>query len=185
MNYKHLFLLGLLFFLIGQILLAQGQDFVYNQQPIDFAHWFLLLGAVCLMPQVVQFPKKLFSYVGIPLTIIGIACIIGMCVLDFIWWSYPNEEARIEFTKHISNVPSIWKPFISIGSTSKVFNLGLTLLALNYFKHHKWGVGLIVLGTLVLMHIIPVPYRLVVGYTLTFIGFSFVFLKRDSVPFSI
>jgi hypothetical protein len=38
MTYRVFFLLGLLFFLIGQIILAQGNEFVYSQQPIDFAH---------------------------------------------------------------------------------------------------------------------------------------------------
>jgi len=37
---------------------AQGNDFVYSQDPIDFAHWFLLVGVVCRIPQVVSFPKK-------------------------------------------------------------------------------------------------------------------------------
>lgn len=35
---KTLFLIGLLFFLIGQMILAKGNDFVYHQAPIDFAH---------------------------------------------------------------------------------------------------------------------------------------------------
>lgn len=181
MTYKHLFLLGLLFILTGQLLLAQGLDFVYTQTPIDFAHWFLLVGVVCLMPQTALFPKTWLSFVGIPITLIGIACIIGMCVLDFIWWSFPDEEARIAFTNHVVNVPSIWKPFISIGSTSKVFNVGLTLLALNYFKTAKGGVIMVVIATLVLMSVIPVPYRLVVGYSLTLVGYSWLFWKQKSV----
>lgn len=181
MTYRILFLIGLVFFLIGQIILAQGNDFVYSQKPIDYAHWFLLIGAVFLIPKVVSFPKKLFSYVGFPLTLIGIACIIGMCVLDFIWWSFPNEEARIEFTNHISNVPSIWKPFITIGSSSKAFNTGLLLLSLNYFKQEKLGVIIIFIATLILLHIIPLPFRLVFGYSLTLIGFSIIFLKKNII----
>ena len=144
-GYKILFLTGLLLFLAGQIILAQGNEFVYRQKPIDFAHWLLLIGAVLLIPQTVCFPKKVFSYIVIPLTIIGIACIIGMCVLDFIWWSFPNDEMRGAFTNHISEVPSIWKPFISIGSSSKVFNLGLLILSLNYFKSQKLAIAIILL----------------------------------------
>ena len=48
MTYRIFFLIGLPFFLIGQIILAQGNAFVYSQKPIDFAHWFLLIGAVFL-----------------------------------------------------------------------------------------------------------------------------------------
>jgi hypothetical protein len=112
---KILFIVGLVFILAGQLILAQGNDFVYDQEPIDFAHWFLLAGVTLMIPQTVTFPKKIYSLIGIPLTLIGIVCIIGMCVLDFIWWSFPNQEMRNEFTDHISNVPSIWKPFMSFG----------------------------------------------------------------------
>ncbi len=177
MAYRIFFVLGLVFFLTGQVILAQGNDFVYSQRPIDFAHWFLLVGVVFMIPQTVSFPKKMVSFIGIPLVLTGIACIIGMCVLDFIWWSFPSEEARIEFTRHVSKVPSIWTPFITTGSSSKVFNLGLFLLSLNYFKQEKTGVVIIFLATLILMNIIPLPYRLIFGYSLTLIGFSIIFIK--------
>jgi len=182
MTYRILFLIGLVFFLTGQIMLAQGNDFVYSQKPIDFAHWFLLLAVVLLIPQVVSsFPKKIFSFIGIPLTLIGITCIIGMCVLDFIWWSFPSEETRSEFTKHIAQVPSIWKPFITIGPSSKVFNLGLFILSLNYFNKERVGVVIVFVATLVLWHIIPLPFRLVFGYSLTLIGFSVILLRNETV----
>lgn len=177
---RNLFLIGLVFFLIGQIILAQGNEYVYSQKPIDFAHWFLLIGAVLLIPQVVTFPKSLLSNIGIPLSLIGIVCIIGMCILDFIWWSFPDEEARIEFTNHISNIPAIWKPFISIGPSSKIFNIGLFILCLNYINKAKIGVIIVLVGTLVLLHMIPLPFRLVCGYTLTLIGFSIIFMKKHT-----
>ena len=179
-TYKVFFILGLIFLLIGQILLAQGNDFVYSQRPIDFAHWFLFVGVTCLIPQIISFPKKIFSLIGIPLTLIGIVCIIGMCVLDFIWWSFPNEEMRAEFTNHISQVPSIWKTFISIGPSSKVFNLGLLILSLNYFNKEKIGIGIIFIATLILWHIIPLPFRLVFGYSLTLIGFSLILRRKGN-----
>jgi hypothetical protein len=138
----------------------------------------LLVGAVFMIPQVLSFPKSIFSYIGTPLSLIGIVCIIGMCVLDFIWWSFPDEESRLAFTYHISQVPSIWKPFISIGSTSKVFNLGLLILSLNYFKKEKLGVVIICIATLILWHIIPLPFRLIFGYALTLVGFGFIFLRK-------
>jgi len=179
LTYRILFLIGISFFLAGQVILAKGNEFVYNQSPIDFAHWCLLIGAVLLIPQTVSFPKKFFSYIGIPLTLIGIVCIIGMCVLDFIWWSFPNEEMRIEFTNHISQIPSIWKPFITIGPSSKVFNLGLLILSLNYLEKEKIGIAVLFIGTLFLWHIIPVPFRLVFGYFLTLIAFTLIFFRKN------
>ena len=64
MAYRIFFLIGLIFFLVGQIILTRGNDFVYSQKPIDFAHWFLLIGVVFLIPQVVSFPKKIVSYIN-------------------------------------------------------------------------------------------------------------------------
>lgn len=163
--------------MIGQLILAKGNDFINKQEPIDFAHWFLLIGVTLLIPQTVTFPKKIYSLIGIPLTLIGIVCIIGMCVLDFVWWSFPNEEMRNEFTSHISQVPSIWKPFITIGPSSKIFNLGLLILSLNYIKRGKLGIILVLIANLILWHIISLPYRLVFGYAITLIGFCII-LKR-------
>lgn len=40
-------------------------------QPIDFAHWSLLVGIVLLIPQTMHFPNRIFSYIGIPLVLIG------------------------------------------------------------------------------------------------------------------
>ena len=181
---KILFLFGLVFFLIGQLILAKGNDFVYRQEPIDFAHWFLLIGVVLMIPQTVVFPRKKFNLIGIPLTLIGIVCIIGMCVLDFIWWSFPTEEMRNEFTNHISQVPSIWKPFMTIGPSSKVFNLGLLILRLNYLEKGKVGIIILLVANLILWHIIPLPFRLVFGYVLTLIGFSIILLHKnyENVP---
>jgi 4-hydroxybenzoate polyprenyltransferase len=77
-------------------------------------------------------------------------------------------------------VPSIWKPFISVGSTSKIFNVGLLILSLNYLKNQKVAIGVLFIATLVLMSVIPVPYRLVVGYSLTLIAFAVILLKNGN-----
>lgn len=180
MNYKILFIIGLLLEVTAQILLSKGNDFVYAQKPIDFAHWFLLLGVVFMIPQVISFPKKAISYVGKPLTLIGIVCIIGMCVLDFIWWSYPTQELRIEFANHISQHPSIWKVFLTIGPSSYFINLGLFILALNYFKQHKIAVLVVLLATLIILFARFIPFRLIYGYLISAIGFSLIFFKKTN-----
>jgi hypothetical protein len=178
MNYKPLFILGLLFEAIGQILLAQGNDFVYALKPIDFAHWSLLLGVAFLIPQLGQFPKSIFTYIGIPTIIIGIVCIIGMCVLDFIWWSQPTQEIRQEFANQIAKVPSIWKPFISFGPS--ILNFGLLILSFNFLKINKLGVLIIILATLIIYFGRFIPHRLIYGYALTAIGFSMLFYQTKS-----
>ena len=179
MNYKTLFIIGLLFEAIGQLLLAQGNEFVYALKPIDFAHWSLLLGVVFMIPQVVSFPNKFFSYAGAPIAIIGIVCMIGMCVLDFIWWSFPNQEMRIEFSNHISKFPSIWKPFITTGTS--FLNVGLFILSFLYFKQSKLGVLLIILATLLVFFGGFIPHRLIYAYLITAIGFSIIFCGKSQL----
>lgn len=182
MYYKTLFVIGLLFQLIGQLLLAKGNDFVYAQKPIDFAHWFLLIGAALLIPQIGLFPKKIYTYIGVPIIIIGIVSIIGMCVLDFIWWSQPTQEVRNEFASQISKVPSIWKPFIT--TTPKFINMGLFLLSLNYLRENKLGVSIVVLATIIkLFGWSFIPYSLVYVYLFTFIGFIVIFYKNPKKKF--
>lgn len=179
MNYKTLFIVGIVFEVIGQILLAQGNDFVYAQKPIDFTHWFLLLGVVFMMPQVVSFPNKICSYLGAPIAMIGIVCIIGMCVLDFVWWSQPTQEIRNEFAGHLSKFPSIWKTFITTGPS--FLNVGLLLLSLNYMKQNKFGVLLIVLATLVVFFGRFIPQRLIYAYLITAIGFGILLYKKNQL----
>lgn len=179
MNYKPFFILGLLFETVGQILLAQGNDFVYSLKPIDFAHWSLLFGVALLIPQLGQFKKSLFTYIGIPTITIGIVSIIGMCVLDFIWWSQPTQEIRNEFATQISKIPSIWKPFITIGPN--FINIGLLLLAFNYFKQSKIGVALVFIATLILFFGRFIPARLIYVYFITTTGFAFMFYKKNQL----
>lgn len=176
--YQILFIIGLLFESSGQILLSKGNDFVYSLKPIDFAHWSLLLGVVLLIPQIGNFRKSIFTYIGVPIILVGITCIIGMCVLDFIWWSQPTQEIRNQFAGHISKFPSIWKPFITTGPN--FLNIGLFLLALNYFKQNKIGVLLIILATLIVFFIRFIPSRLIYAYLITAIGYGLIFFNHKT-----
>ncbi|MCH2035031.1 MAG: hypothetical protein MK202_16095 [Tenacibaculum sp.] len=175
-NYKPLFVLGLLFESLGQILLAQGNGFVYSLQPIDFAHWSLLLGVAFLIPQLGQFPKSVFTFIGAPILLIGIVSIIGMCILDFIWWSQTTQEIRNEFAGHLSQFPSIWKPFITTGPGFT--NIGLLILSLNYFKTEKVGVGLIIIATLLIYFGSFIPSRLIYVYLISAIGYAIILFKK-------
>ncbi|CAL2088152.1 conserved membrane hypothetical protein [Tenacibaculum sp. 190524A05c] len=177
-NYKPIFVIGLLFEALGQILLAQGIEFVYALRPIDFAHWSLLIGVALMIPQLGQFPKSIFSFIGVPILMIGIVCIIGMCVLDFIWWSQSTQEIRNEFAGHLSQFPAIWKPFIKTGPN--FLNIGLILLALNYLKEHKIGVHLIILATLLVYFGNFIPSKLIYVYLLTALGYALIFIKTQT-----
>jgi len=179
MVYRILFVIGLLFEMIGQILLTNGNDWVYAQKPLDFTHWFLLLGVALLMPQLGQFPKKVFSYVGIPFLMVGIVSIIGMCVLDFIWWSQPNQEVRNEFAGQISQIPSIWKPFITTGPG--FLNIGLFIVSLNYINQSCLGVVIMILVTMILFWGNFIPHRLIYVYFLTALAYGIFFFQKNRI----
>lgn len=170
---KLFFVFGLCIYIIGQILLAQGISFVRAQQPIDFAHWCLLIGVVFTIPHSVSFHKEFPSYIGGSITLMGIACIIGMCVIDFILWSFETLEERNAFIGHLSAVDVIWVPFISLGTG--FFNLGLSIQSLTYFKNHKWAVVFILVGMIVLFGTFPIPHSIIYGYILFTFGFVLLF----------
>lgn len=174
--YKVLFVIGLLLETIAQIILSKGNEFVYALRPIDFAHWSLLIGVLLLIPQIGNFKSSLFTFIGVPIILIGIMSNIGMCVLDFIWWSQPTQEIRNEFANHLFKFPMIWKPFISL--CPKFLIIGLFILSLNYIKEYKIGVIIIFLATIIkLFGGAFISYHLIYVYLITFIGFSFIFFK--------
>jgi hypothetical protein len=69
---------------------------------------------------------------------------------------------------------------MSFGPSSKIFNLGLLLLSLNYTQTCKIGIVLVLIANLILWHIIPLPFRLVIGYAITLIGFSIILLRENN-----
>lgn len=148
-NSQILFLIGLSIFTAGQILIKLGQPFVESQQPIDFAHWLLYIGVLFLLPFAVRLPFKNIHVLTIPALVLGISFVIGMCVLDFIFWSLPNNELERQLAEHLINTHSIWGPFVTIGS-SYIFVVGLVLPSLSYWSTSKSGPTLIVFSTLLL-----------------------------------
>jgi hypothetical protein len=177
--YAILFVTGLFFEMVGQLLLSRGIEFVYALQPIDFAHWSLFLGVSLLIPQLIQFPKSIFTYIGIPVIMVGIVSILGMCVLDFIWWSQPTQEVRNQLGSHLYKFPSIWKPFISTGPN--FINVGLLILALNYLKTNKVAVFLVILATLTVFFGRFIPSRLIYVYMVTAIGYGLIFFNSNMI----
>ncbi|WP_300530323.1 hypothetical protein [Maricaulis sp.] len=144
-----LMITGLLLYIIGQTLLNLGPDFVARQQPIDFAHWSLLIGSVLFLPFIGRLPKRNIHLLTIPLFPAGVAAIIGMCVLDFIFWSLPPGELYRDVVNHLRSTPSIWGVFIVYGP-NYIFGTALTLPSLSYWKVSRLGVMLVVGGSLLM-----------------------------------
>lgn len=169
---KLLFIIGLSIYVIGQMLLNRGQDFVSAQQPVDFAHWMLLIGAVFLLPFAGRLPRRNIHLIVMPLLIAGITFIIGMCVLDFIFWSLPPGQLEDDIVRHLINTPVIWEPFISFGP-NWIFGFGLGLPALSYLKTSRIGVALVAIASILMANfgreVIVYGYLMIIaGYVLCF-----------------
>jgi hypothetical protein len=123
--------LGLLFFVTSYFLFSKVlPDF---ESPIDFAHWFNLIGACFLLSFNDAFPKNRLNSIASIVTALGVIAHIGLCTIDFIMTSYgANDLAREELSRHISNTPSILYPFIIVGPS--LLFIGLSLHALNFIK---------------------------------------------------
>ncbi|MFW0736474.1 hypothetical protein [Flavobacterium sp. T12S277] len=156
MKTKHFCLIGLLFFGISYVLFSKVLPDIHS--PIDFAHWFNLVGACFLGSFNHVFPKNKLNTVASFVTTLGVIAHIGLCTIDFIMSSFgENDAAREALSIQISNTPSILYPFIIVGPS--LLFIGLAIHALNFIKTHL---------ILVLMVVLAAPA----------IGFSFFALKN-------
>lgn len=145
MKSKSICLIGLLFFVVSYILFSQGAKWDFFQKPIDFAHWFNLIGAVLLLSFNNVFPKNKRNTFASFLTAIGVIAHIGLCTIDFIMWSFGDDDtARMQLSEHISNTPSILYPFIIIGPS--LLFIGLAVHASNFIKTHTIQALMVILG---------------------------------------
>lgn len=145
MKSKTICLLGLFFFVLSYCMFSQGSKLAYFQKPIDFAHWFNLIGAVLLLSFNNVFPKNNVSAIASFLTILGVIAHIGLCTIDFIMWSFGNDEiAKAQLSEHISATPSIVYPFIIVGPS--LLFIGLAVHASNFIKTNPISALMVILG---------------------------------------
>ena len=102
-----LFLLGLLTYTVGQYLIFiyfNDLEKLHNQEPIDFSHWLMIIGVLLLIPQIGNFPKSRWNYISFPSLIFGIGLIIGMCVIDFVFWSLKDPVLKSQVTLSLIHI---------------------------------------------------------------------------------
>jgi len=147
MKLKYLATIGLVFLIVNQIMLLGGNEFIQNQQPIDYAHWLLLIGAVLCLSLNYIFSNNVFSNLATILTSLGIVALIGQATIDFLWWSYGTDfEGMDKLTRQIMERPSIRIPFMTIGPA--LFYLGLTAHAGKFIKTHTLWSILVIIGVI-------------------------------------
>ncbi|RZJ48578.1 MAG: hypothetical protein EOO44_20805 [Flavobacterium sp.] len=156
MKTKRFCLLGLFFFLLSYLLFSKVlPDF---QTPIDFAHWFNLIGACLLLSFNDVFPKNKLNSFASFVTFLGVVAHIGLCTIDMINSSYGNDDtAQVGLSLHIVDSPFILYPFVIIGPS--LLFIGLAMHAFNFVRKNTVSA---------LMVIIAAPA----------IGFSFFALKN-------
>lgn len=173
------FLLGLLLYTLGQFLIfVVFHQALHTQSPIDFAHWALFIGVLFLIPQIGCFLKTKVGWLGVPVLTLGIGLIIGMCVIDFIFWSMGTGKQVGQFASHVSNVQSIWFPFMTI--SGKIFTFGLIACGLTYFNLSKVGSVFCVIGGLIVY--LPTGWDNIIGYSIIFVGYSICFIQSKDHP---
>lgn len=106
MKPKTICLIGLFFFVLSYIMFSKSAAFEYFKKPVDFAHWFNLIGACLLLSFNNVFPKNRLNTVASLITALGVVAHIGLCTIDFVMWSYgDNEAAKTALSEHLSNTP--------------------------------------------------------------------------------
>ena len=91
------------------------------------------------------FPKNRLNSVASVITALGVVAHIGLCTIDFIMWSYgDNEAAKSALSEHLSNTPAILFPFVIVGPS--LLFVGLAVHAVNFIKTHTISALMVIIG---------------------------------------
>ena len=179
MKTKTICIIGLAFFVMSYILFSQVS--LNTQKPIDFAHWFNLIGAVLLISFNFIFPKNTLNSIASIITTIGVIAHIGLCVIDFIFWSFGNNEIKSEELRiQLSNTPSILYPFVIVGPS--LLFIGLSLHAINLIKVEPIKVIMVIFGGIVIgvsFFALKNGIFMLVGCLLFALGLALLLYRKD------
>ena len=172
---KALLLVGLLSLIAGQITLIALGPVTKEDGPVDFGHWLMVLAMLLIIPFAARLPRRGLAIVAGPMLMIGSVMMVGMCVLDLVFWSFPDDALRGTVAEGLWNTPMVWQPFIVW--SGPVFTVALGLVALDYWRVSKLAVALAVLGTIVVgvWGLGSNPY----GYSMVLAGFAWVFWAEN------
>ncbi|MDQ0576848.1 hypothetical protein [Agromyces albus] len=134
---------------VGQLLLSFGRDFVDAQQPIDWAHWLILIGAVggalstsgFVLGQLGQLGRIARAFV-----VIGAIGFGGMVAIDLMLWTLPADPMLDDALRAALDSPQVAVPFLWVGPA--LFFIGLMLIAVEWVRLSARAAGLFIVGTL-------------------------------------
>lgn len=123
-----------------------GREFIDSQKPIDWAHWLTLTGAVGVAISIAQTKSESIGKIARMLVIVGAIAFIGMCAIDFLLWTLPAGPVIDDALDEALNSPGIAIPFLQVGPS--LLFIGLALKALEWWSLSRWGVIVLISGTL-------------------------------------
>ena len=148
MKLKLLGIIGLILLILNQMMISKGEEFIQSQ-PIDFAHWILLIGALFTVSFSLIFPKSIFNTIATFLTILGIIAHIGMATIDFVIWSFGNNyEEMNNLIFQLKNKPSVWLPFMTVGPS--LLFVGLSIQAWKFIRTNPISSIMTIIGSIMI-----------------------------------
>ncbi|GAA1768194.1 hypothetical protein [Agromyces humatus] len=130
---------------VGQLLLSFGRDFINAQQPIDWAHWLILIGAVGGALSISGFGHGRLGRIARSLVVIGAVGFGGMVAIDLLLWTLPAEPMLDDALSAAIDAPQVAVPFLWVGPA--LFFIGLALVAVEWLRLSAWAAGLFIVGT--------------------------------------
>ncbi|MCD2441875.1 hypothetical protein LQ757_06240 [Agromyces sp. SYSU K20354] len=130
---------------VGQLLFSFGRDFIDAQQPIDWAHWLILIGAAGGALATSGSAVGRLGRVARALVMVGAIAFGGMVAIDLMLWTLPADPMLDDALSAALDAPQIAVPFLWVGPS--LFFIGLALIALEWVGSNAWAAGAVIVGT--------------------------------------
>lgn len=128
---KFLFALGLILQFVAQVMFSLHSEQFNLVEPYDFIHLTLLVGFILIIPHCINFTTGFIQALGGSITLIGVVCGIGMCVVDLVLWTFRGDIPQQDtLTAHLMQAPMIWTVFVTAGPA--LMFIGLSIQSLKF-----------------------------------------------------
>lgn len=128
----------------GQLLLSFGRDFIDAQQPIDWAHWLILIGAVGGALGISGLVLGRLGRIARAFVVIGAIGFGGMVAIDLMLWTLPADPMLDDALSSALNSTQVAVPFLWVGPA--LFFIGLVLVAVEWVRLNAWAAGLFIVA---------------------------------------
>ncbi|MEZ5823351.1 MAG: hypothetical protein R3C97_00955 [Geminicoccaceae bacterium] len=144
---RALFVAGLVLFLGALVLVFTFGAGNRTETRIDHSHWSMLAGSVFMLPFAVKLRRNLWAVAGSIMLTAGIVGVIGMCVIDLVFWGIADDALRDAVAAELVAIPSIWWPFMLYGPEEVLYS-GMVLASACYWRWTRAGTAFVTLGAI-------------------------------------